>query len=85
MAEEDRAIVFDMQIDKMSENQRRELIVHLGAELHAGQWRSTPHFRRAAMHVIAREMALIKRRLKNEATTTRLLAQLGRKVEALLE
>ncbi len=84
MAEEDRRIIIDMQIDKMSESQKRELIVHLGAELHAGQWRSTPHFRNAAMHVVTREMAVVKRNHKGEATTTRLIAQLGRKAEALL-
>ena len=84
MADEDRLIIVEMQIDKMSENQKRELIVHLGAEMHAGQWRSTPHFRQASMHIIVREMALLKRRMKNDATTTGLIAQLGRKAEALL-
>lgn len=85
MADEDRLIIYDMQLDKMSENQKRELIVHLGAELHAGQWRSTPHFRRGAMHVITREAAIVKRNHKGDATTTRLIAQLGRKAEALLD
>ena len=84
MAEEDRRIIIDMQIDKMSENQKRELIVHLGAELYAGQWRSAPHFRKAAMHVVTREMAVVKRNHKGETTTTHLIDQLGRKAETLL-
>ena len=84
MADEDRLIIYDIQLDKMSDAQKRELIVHLGAELHAGQWRSTPHFRRAAMHVIQREYATLRKNQKTDATTTRLIAQLGRRAEALL-
>ncbi len=84
MAEEDRPIILDMQLPLLPDRQRRDLMVHLGAELHAGQWRSTPHFRKAAMHVIAREVAIVKKNHKGEATTTRLLAQLGRKAEELL-
>lgn len=84
MAEEDRLIIFDMELDKMTDRQKRELVVHLGAELHAGQWRSTPHFRRAAMHIVQREVAILKRNQRQDASTTRLIAQLGRKAESLL-
>jgi|CXWL01.1.fsa_nt_gi SNF2 family DNA or RNA helicase len=85
MAHEDRSIIIDLQLSIMPDNQRRDLIVNLGPEMHAGQWRSTPHFRKAAMHVIAREMALLKRNHKGESTTTKLLAQLGRGADALLQ
>lgn len=84
MAEEDRPIIYDMQLDVLSDEKRRDLVVHLGAELHAGQWRSTPHFRSAAMHIIMRELAITKKNHRGDATTTRLLAQLGRRVDAML-
>lgn len=84
MADEDRLIIYDIQLNKMSEAQRRELVVNLGAELHAGQWRSTPHFRKAAMHVVQREYAILRKNQKTDATTTRLIVQLGRRAETLL-
>ncbi len=85
MAEEDRPIIYNLGLDKMADRQKKDLIVELGAEKHSGQWRSTQHFRQAAMHVVTRELATVKRNLKSEATTTRLLAQLGRKAEAVLD
>lgn len=84
MADEDRIIVFDLDLAKLADHQKQELIVRLGAEAHSGRWRSTQHFRQAAMHVVMRELDTVKRNYRGEATTTRLLAQLGRRVEALL-
>ena len=85
MADEDRPIIFGLGLDKMSDDQKQELIVKLGAEAHSGKWLSTQHFRQAAMHVVSRELATVRRNRKGEITTTHLLAQLGRKLEALLE
>lgn len=85
MADEDRSIIFNLDLNKMSDDQKRELIVKLGAEMHSGQWRSTQHFRQAAMHVVARELATVKRSRTSEVTTTRLLAQLMRRTNALLD
>jgi hypothetical protein len=84
MAEEDRLILFELNIDQMPETQKRDLIVHLGSEVHSNQWRSTPHFRQAAMHVILRERGLLRGRGQEEATTSQLINQLWRKAEALL-
>lgn len=84
MAEEDRPIIFDMQLQLLKDEARRDLMVQLGPELHAGQWRSTPHFRRAALHVIARELAVARRNHRTEMTTDKLLAQIGRRAESLL-
>ncbi len=59
--------------------QKRDLIVRLGAEHHSNLWRSTPHFRQAAMHVIRRERGLLRTREgDNEVTTTQLLNNLWR-------
>ena len=85
MAEEDRPIIFNLDLDRMSDQQKRELIVKLGAESHSGQWRSTQHFRRAAMHVIARELANTRKNKRSDVTTTRLLTQLSRKADVLLD
>ena len=41
MSEEDGAIIFNLDLHKLSDSQKRELIVKLGAEEHSGQWRST--------------------------------------------
>ena len=85
MAEEDRLMIFDLSIDQMPETQKRDLIVQLGHEIHSGQWRSTPHFRRAAMHVIMRERGLLRSRNQTEVTTTQLINQLWRKAQGFLQ
>jgi ERCC4-related helicase len=85
MAEEDRQIIYDIHIDQMPQTQKRDLIVKLGSEHYNNQWRSTPHFRQAAMHIIRRERALLRTRGDNEVTTTQLLNNLWRKAEGLLK
>ncbi len=84
MAEEDRPIIFDLQIEQMPDTQKRDLIVKLGAEHHNNQWRSTPHFRQAAMNIISRERGMLRSRGQEEVTTTQLINQLWRKAEDLL-
>jgi hypothetical protein len=84
MAEEDRLIIFDLNIDQMPETQKRDLIVPLGSEVHSNQWRSTRHFRQAAMHVILRERGQLRGRGSEEATSTQLIQQLWRKAVELL-
>ena len=38
MADEDRLIIFDLQINEMPQTQKRDLIVLLGAAVHSNQW-----------------------------------------------
>lgn len=83
MALEPRRIIFDIAVDLLSDVRRQELMVMIGSELHAGQWRSTPHFRQAAMHVINRERAKMRRGGGEEATS-RLIERLRREAETML-
>ena len=84
MADEERAIIFGLDLNMLSDRDKQELIVELGAEQHTGQWKSTMHFRQAAMSVISRERTIARRNLRGELTSTRLIARLGTRVENLL-
>jgi len=85
LANEDRTIILDINFDHMSQTQKRELIVRYGAEQHSSQWRSTPHFRQAAMHVIRRERGQLRSNGDNEVSTSQLLNNLWKKAENLLD
>lgn len=83
MANESRAIIFALDLDMLTDRRKQELIVELGAERHQGQWRSTMHFRQAAMSVISRERAVARKNLRGDLTTTRLVDQMLRRIEKL--
>jgi ERCC4-related helicase len=85
LADEDRAIILDINFDQMPQTQKRELIVRFGAEQHSNQWRSTAHFRQAAMHVIRRERGQLRTTGDNEVSTSQLLNNLWKKAENLLD
>lgn len=84
VAEEDFQIIYDIHIDQIPQAQKRDSIVKLGSEHHNNQWRSTHHFRQAAMRIIRHERSFLRSRGDNDVTTTQLLNNLWRKAEGLL-
>jgi len=85
LADEDRGIILQMPMDQLPDGRWPEVMVEQGSERHQGRWRSTPHFRRAAMPILRRELAALKKAHRGDATTTRWLARLARRVGEVLE
>jgi len=59
----------------------RDLIDKLGAEHHSNQWRTTSHFRQAAIHIMSRERGMLRSSDQDELITSQMVSQLTQKAE----